>query len=182
MEKRSATGDDSLTGAHQASDQALLRLMRAHSLNQPATDEARSADQRATVIAAVASLAASLSPAGATLLLDEGKLIRPLGVRIAFGVALLLAVLCFLIAAILALGVHRRKWPPRDTVALDGSLRDDAEVKMHAMAAAMEDNFASNWRTAQDKHRGAVLALQFLIAGLAFILVLTAVSLLSAMA
>jgi len=55
----------------------------------------RSADQRATALAAVASLASSLALAGVALIIDTSKWTSPPLVRYAFGALLLLAVFYF---------------------------------------------------------------------------------------
>jgi hypothetical protein len=107
---------DGADGLPPEDDQAMKRLIQAHRLIQPASDEAHAIDQRATVIATVASLAASLSPAGAALLLDVEKMAEPFWIRPVFGIALGLSVTCFLIAAALCVSTHRQNVPLCDSI------------------------------------------------------------------
>jgi len=123
-------------------------------LTQPATDEAHSIDQRATLIAAVASLAASLSPAGAALLLDVEKTTEP-WIRFAFGLALGLSVTCFLVAAFFSVRTHHKTLPPRAPLTPDGS---EARPGVEAMRI---------------KRKRAHWALRFLMVGLGFVVILT---------
>jgi hypothetical protein len=173
------TGDDR---QHVAAtrDAAVDRVLRAHALNQPAADEARSVDQRATAIAAVASLAASLSLAGAALILDADKLTKPAFVRLGFGLVLSASVLFFLAAAVASVWVHRQRCPLQGLIwAPDGpaSVTDDG---LFAVATRLEDGITGHWKTVTAKHRGAVVALLFLVAGLVCILLLTVLAVVAA--
>lgn len=66
----------------------------------------RSADQRATALAAVASLAATLALSGAAIIIDMDKWRTAVGIRHLFGVVLIAAVVLFSISAFRALRGH----------------------------------------------------------------------------
>jgi hypothetical protein len=161
---------------HAMTDEDARKVIRAHNLTQPAVDEARSADQRATAIAAVASLGASLSPAGAALLLDVQKWKNPSGMRTGFGVVLLLSVTCFLIAAFLSLTTHRLMSPHRELASPKPSREHSAKQEEQPI----EDGLKAGWQAAKDKHDRAVQALWALVAGLLFVWILTLLALLGA--
>ena len=114
----------------------------------------------ATTIAAVASLAASLCPAGAALLLDVQKWNNPSGIMIAFGVVLVLSVTCFLIAAFLSLCAHSLKSPQRDIASLEALGGPCAKQKEQPaegkFAERIEDGLKASWQTARDKHHRTV--------------------------
>ena len=67
----------------------------------------RSADQRATGLAAGASLAASFALSGAAIIADAGKLRSPMWTQWAFGWILVLTVALFTLSAFAALSGHR---------------------------------------------------------------------------
>jgi hypothetical protein len=69
----------------------------------------RSADQRATALAAVSSIAASLALSGAAIIVDTGKLMSPSWIRPAFGSLLIVAVLMFSLSAFIAVLAHQQK-------------------------------------------------------------------------
>ncbi|MGA5298499.1 hypothetical protein ACPCHT_01150 [Nucisporomicrobium flavum] len=165
------------TSVHPVTDEGWARLQRAHAVNQPAAQESRMADQRAGLIAAVASLAASLSLTGATLILDENALDRPSWVRWWFGLVLVLSVTLFVLAAIMSLRVHLERRPLRE------DLTDhDLAHWVTAAAEQLERDVRANWATAAAKHRKVVWALGCLIAGLVLVAVLTVLAWVSAAA
>ncbi|UQU61681.1 hypothetical protein COUCH_21805 [Couchioplanes caeruleus] len=165
------------TTVHPVTDEGWARLQRAHAVNQPATEESRTADQRAGLIAAVASLAASLSLTGATLILDETALDRPSWVRWWFGLILVLSVTLFVLAAIMSLRVHLERRPLPDELA-----GHDLTHWVTAAADQLETSVRANWTTAAAKHRKVVWALVCLIAGLVLVAVLTVLAWVSAAA
>jgi len=119
----------------------------------------RSADQRATALAAVASLAATLALAGAAIIIDVGKwppAVRPSlawFARHGFGLCLLLAVGFFSIAAFHALKGHGIK--PGDKLAQAG----DGETSIE--------------KTSNAKHGVLHSSMKSLAWGLVFVFVLT---------
>src|SRR4051794_41067193 len=92
-------------------DDALAHLARMHAATRPAADAAHSADARASMIAAAASVVAGLSLSGAALMMDASKWPQSMWVRGLFGAALMLSVGCFLGAAVVSVRVHRLGWP-----------------------------------------------------------------------
>jgi hypothetical protein len=160
---------------HPVTDDGWARLQRAHDINRPAAEESRTADQRASLIAAVASLAASLSLTGATLILDENALDRPSWVRWWFGLVLVLSVGLFVLAAILSLRVHLERRPLHEDLT-----EHDLAHWVTAAADQLERNVRANWATAAAKHRKVVWALGCLIAGLVLVAVLTILAWVSA--
>jgi hypothetical protein len=77
--------------------------------SQAPDDEAdiRSTDQRAATLTAVAALAASLALSGAAIIVDTEKMTSPAWIRGFFGVPLVLAVLLFTLAAVVAVTCHQ---------------------------------------------------------------------------
>jgi hypothetical protein len=129
------------------------------SINYEASTRSHSADQRAAAVAAVASLAASLALTGATLVLDKDKLKEPTTIplihftfesRSRFGAVLCLALIAFLIAAVLAVTAHQRQ-------------NDDI---------ANEAKCASNWVAAKKKHARVTASLWFLVVGMGCVSIL----------
>ena len=72
----------------------------------------RSADQRATALAATATITSTLALAGAAIIVDTGKLTQPTWVRPWFSWALFLAVLAFTMAAVIAIHGHHSQLDP----------------------------------------------------------------------
>lgn len=77
--------------------------------SEPRDHEAdiRSAEQRAATLTAVAALVASLAPSGAAIIVDTEKMTSPAWIRGCFGIPLVLAVLLFTLAAVVAVTCHR---------------------------------------------------------------------------
>jgi hypothetical protein len=115
---------------------------------------ARSADQRAAGVAAIASLAASFALAGAALVLDKDKLREPFFIRPAFGIVLCIAVAAFIVAAVMAAITHT-------------SQHDDA---------VDESKSSQNWAAARRKHTHMTRSLWALAVGMFFVLVLSGIS------
>jgi hypothetical protein len=89
------------------------RLEHAHRVNQVQAARVQAADQRATAVAAAASITASLALAGAAIVVDFQKLASPSWIRQTFGWILVAAVLCFTLAAAVSASAHRQT-PPGD--------------------------------------------------------------------
>jgi hypothetical protein len=72
----------------------------------------RSADQRATALAATATITASLALTGASIVVDTAKMSQPTWVRPWFSWILVFTVLAFTVAAAVAVNGHRKQWDP----------------------------------------------------------------------
>jgi hypothetical protein len=106
----------------------------------------RSADQRATVVAATATIAATLALNGATIIVDTAKLTAPSGIRLLFGGALIVSVLFFTGATLAAALGHQKRW---ETIACEDSSHQEAMSRI--------------------KHKHVSTSMWFLFAGMFFV-------------
>jgi hypothetical protein len=114
----------------------------------------RAADHRATALVAVASLAATLALAGVAIILDTGKWTSPAGMRVAFGILLVLAVGFFTAAAWFAVRGHGTGLEPTD-------------------ASSSEDPMRALQRQSAAKHADVHTAMNLLFVGMVGVVLLT---------
>ena len=154
-------------------------LAHAQEIAQTATDRAAAADRRATTIAGVVSISATLTLAGASLVLDDSKVSDgTLQVTLA---ALVFATAAAFVAsaayALIAL-VRYRRWnwsdlwdlPKPRTGAGTGGFSAD-ELKLNR-AAFLLHNFTGNWEVSDVKNRHVDNALRCLLAALVLLCLL----------
>jgi hypothetical protein len=138
--------------------------------HRAAAADAHASDQRASMVAGVATLAATLSTAGADQILDGDKLTDPSWIRTGFGIVLIASVICFFLAAAAALSTHLARWPQH------GDLTKEPDAWLAETEERLRAGLRDHWRAANVKHRWAALALGLLVAGLFLIVILTVVA------
>lgn len=142
------------------------RLEVAQAIARTAEERFAAADRRATAVAGSTSIAASITLAGATLMLKEGWASQP--ERIAVAVLLLAATSLFVLAAVYALRalVGTRKWLAPDPHWLDKPL-PTLQERLARRSAAHLDQFAGNWEVCDVKNRLVDNGLRALVGALA---------------
>jgi hypothetical protein len=124
----------------------------------------RSADQRAAILAAVAPLAATLALAGVAVIIDADKWKDQATLRHWFGVLLVAALILLTVAALFAVGGHRTPqhvytWKGWDKKKLPPWNFESSELNLEDQSKA--------------KHAKVHLSMQFLVAGMVAVVVLT---------
>jgi hypothetical protein len=145
------------------------RLAHAHAVLQQAGSGVQSADQRLTAAGAIAALAASMSLAGATLILDYQKLASPPAIRAWFGGFLVAALICFTLTGVISTFGHHTGAKVRKS----NTLRAELGAKdIGTIVAAVEERCTATRKLAQHKHVWATLALVLLCLGMLAIVAL----------
>ncbi len=156
-------------------------LAHAQEIAQTAIDRAAAADRRATTIAGVVSISASLTLAGASLILDDSKV--PSGCwQVVLAALVFAAAAAFVVSAAYALIalVRYRKWNWSDLWDLPKPRSENGEdsksgPRGHAFtadelkrnrAAFLLHNFTGNWEISDVKNRYVDNALRCLLAAL----------------
>jgi hypothetical protein len=144
-------------------------LAHAQEVAQTAIDRAAAADRRATTIAGVVSISASLTLAGASLVLDDSKV--PNGTWQIVLASLVFATAAAFVAsasyALVAL-VRYRKWNWSDLWDLPTPRPEafSADELKRRRAAFLLHNFTGNWEISDVKNRQVDNALRCLLAAL----------------
>jgi hypothetical protein len=152
---------------------AQARLEHAHASTQQAAAGVQAADHRIAAVAASASIAASLSLAGAALVLDYQKLLSPEGVRTFFGWILVGALAFFTVAAAAAAFGHNKGGDVREP---DGVSAEFSESDTNKRAVAVEGRCIKTLEAAQSKHFWTTFAMVGLVLGMVALVVLTVVA------
>jgi hypothetical protein len=144
-------------------------LAHAQEVAQTAVDRAAAADRRATVIASVVSISATLTLAGTSLVVDKSKI--PNGNwRIVLAALVFATTAAFVASASYALValVRYRKWNWSDLWDLPASRPQafSADELKRNRAAFLLHNFTGNWEISEVKNRHVDNALRCLLAAL----------------
>jgi hypothetical protein len=150
-------------------------LAHAEEIAQTAVDRAAAADRRATTIAGVVSISASLTLAGASLVLDDSK-VSSHGWRIVLAALVVATAAAFVTSAAYALValVRYRSWnwsEPWDLPKTPPAGFTADELKRRR-AAYLLHNFFGNWEISDVKNRHVDNALRCLLAALVLLSVL----------
>lgn len=162
-------------------------LAHAQEIAQTAIDRAAAADRRATTIASVVSISATLTLAGASLILDDSKV--PNGSwQVVLAVLVFATAAAFVASAAYALIalVRYRSWnwselwdlptprPEADESSTPGQHPGgfSADELKRNRAALLVHNFTGNWEISDVKNRHVDNALRCLMAALIFLLLL----------
>lgn len=148
-------------------------LAHAQEIAQTATDRAAAADRRATTVAGVVSISATLTLSGSSLILDDSKV--PDGswqiVLAAFAFAAAAAFVASAAYALIAL-VRYRSWNWSELHDLPKQ-RDNqqftADQLKRTRAATLLHNFRRNWEISDVKNRHVDNALRWLLTALALL-------------
>jgi hypothetical protein len=147
-------------------------LAHAQEIAQTAVDRAAAADRRATTVASVVSISATLTLSGSALILDDAK-VPDGGWQIALAALTFITAAAFVASAAYALIalVRYRRWvwselwdlPKRRS---DGEVFSADQLKLNR-AAVLLYNFPGNWEVSDVKNRHVDNALRCLLAALA---------------
>jgi hypothetical protein len=128
----------------------------------------RSADQRATAVVAVATVTASLALAGATIVVDTGKLTQPSGVREWLTGLLIGAVAAFTVSALFAAVGHSKRWDPEAT--------EQADTTDTSWRRRFKKEVADAKQLSKSKHDRVTKSMYGLLVGMLFLVGVTIAS------
>lgn len=152
-------------------------LAHAEEIAQTAVDRSAAADRRATTIAGVVSISATLTLGGTSLVLDDSK-VPDAGWQIVLAALIFAAAAAFVASAAYALIalVRYRSWNWSELWDLPASRRGgtpfSADELKRNRAAFLLHNFTGNWEISDVKNRHVDNALRCLLAALLLLLLL----------